>query len=290
MCVEKAVMRIFVEKKPGFDVEAGGILADIRSTLGITALDRVRLINRYDVQGLTEPEFDRACTAVLSEPNADDIYGELTVPAGCRCFASEYLPGQYDQRADSAAQCIALLTCGERPMVSSAKVYIFEGEITDDEFNAVKSYLINPVEAREASMEKPLDLNIIAAVPENIRRVEGFISLSDEEIAAYHAQMGFAMTADDLCFCRNYFRDEEKRDPSVTELRVIDTYWSDHCRHTTFLTELESVKIEKNNLSAAIENAWNEYIAARKSVYGERKKNITLMDMATMGTDRKSVV
>lgn len=280
----KEVMRIFVEKRDGFDVEAKGVLSDICSTLGIATLKRVRLINRYDVQGLTQAEFERACNAVLSEPNADTICSELVVPQGCRVLASEYLPGQYDQRADSAAQCIALLTCGDQPAVASAKVYIFEGELTDEQFDAIKAYLINPVESREASMEKPADLNIVADVPADIQRVNGFIGWSDDEVAAYHKQMGFAMTAADLCFCRDYFAKDENRDPSVTELRVIDTYWSDHCRHTTFLTELTDVEIEDGALSKAITAAWNEYMAVRENVYAGRKaKNITLMDMGTIG-------
>ncbi len=280
----KEVMRIFVEKRNGFDVEAGGVLADIRSTLGITSLKGVRLINRYDVQGLNEREFEKACSAVLSEPNADTICAELTVPEGCRVLASEYLPGQYDQRADSAAQCIALLTCGEQPAVASAKVYIFEGELTDEEYSAIKSYLINPVESREASMDKPDDLNIVADIPADIQRIEGFINWSDEEVSSYHKAMGFAMTAADLCFCRDYFKTGENRDPSVTELRVIDTYWSDHCRHTTFLTKLENVEFEETGLGAAIKAAFEEYLKVREDVYAGRKaKDITLMDMGTIG-------
>ncbi|MBQ2964859.1 MAG: phosphoribosylformylglycinamidine synthase [Clostridia bacterium] len=277
-------MRIFVEKRKGFDVEAGGVLSDIRSTLGILSLDGVRLINRYDVQGLTAQEFEKACSAVLSEPNADTICAELEIPEGSRSLAVEYLPGQYDQRADSAAQCIALLTCGEQPAVASAKVYIFEGELTDDEYASIKAYLINPVESREASMAKPDDLNIVAEAPADIQRITGFIGWSDVEVAAYHKSMGFAMTAADLCFCRDYFKNQENRDPSVTELKVIDTYWSDHCRHTTFLTRLEKVEFEQGGLSPVIEAAWNEYLKVREDVYAGRKaKDITLMDMGTIG-------
>ena len=281
----KEVMRIFVEKRDGFDVEAKGVLSDIRSTLGIASLEKVRLINRYDVQGLTPEQFDRACTVVLSEPNADTICKELVIPEGCRVLASEYLPGQYDQRADSASQCIALLTCEEQPAVASAKVYIFEGNLSDDEYNTIKSYLINPVESREASMDKPTDLNIVAENPADIQRVEGFINWSDDEVAAYHKSIGFAMTVADLCFCRDYFKNDEQRDPSITELKVIDTYWSDHCRHTTFLTQLENVSFEDGKMAKVIEAAWNEYLAVRDDVYaGRTPKNITLMDMGTIGT------
>ena len=281
------VIRVFVEKREGFDVEARHMLADLRDNLGLTKLTGLRLLVRYDIEGLSAEEFIRARGVVFSEPNADDVYDEeFTVAEGWRVFAMEYLPGQYDQRADSAAQCVQLLTQGERPRVLTARVVCLEGALTDEEFARVQAYLVNPVESRIASLDKPETLDITADVPADVARVTGFTAMSQEEIAAYWQAMGFAMSAADLAFCRDYFRDEEKRDPSLTELKVIDTYWSDHCRHTTFLTRLDQVTVEPGGaISAAIEEALAAYYAAREEVYGERlaKKNVCLMDMATMG-------
>ena len=281
------VIRVFVEKREGFDVEARHMLADLRDNLGLTKLTGLRLLVRYDIEGLSAEEFIRARGVVFSEPNADDVYDEeFTVAEGWRVFAMEYLPGQYDQRADSAAQCVQLLTQGERPRVLTARVVCLEGALTDEEFARVQAYLVNPVESRIASLDKPETLDITADVPADVARVTGFTAMSQEEIAAYWQAMGFAMSAADLAFCRDYFRDEEKRDPSPTELKVIDTYWSDHCRHTTFLTRLDQVAVEPGGaISAAIEEALAAYYAAREEVYGERlaKKNVCLMDMATMG-------
>lgn len=278
------VKRLFVEKKPGFDVEAGHMLADLRDHLGMENVTGLRLINRYDLDGITDEDFERAARTILSEPNVDTVSEEIEFNDGVRVFAMEYLPGQYDQRADSAAQCIALLTQGEQPQVRTAKVVAVEGDMTDDEFKAIQNYFINPVESRLASMDKPESLNLAADVPADIIRINGFLTWSEDEIKEYHDSMGFAMSVADLCFCRDYFRDEEKREPTLTELKVIDTYWSDHCRHTTFLTQLDNVDIENGPLKRAIESAWLEYIVARTEVYGDRKKNMTLMDMATIGT------
>lgn len=277
------VFRVFVEKKKGNDIEARQLKEDLVSTVGITNLKELRLINRYDAQGLSAEEFDRAARLILSEPNLDDIYSELEIPDGWRYFASEFLPGQYDQRADSAAQCIQLLTQGERPLVASAKVYMLKGDITGAEFEKIKSYIINPVESREASMDIPASLDITAEVPADIERINGFIEKSNEEITEYHAQMGFAMSVDDLCWVRDYFR-TESREPSLTELKVIDTYWSDHCRHTTFSTILDDIKVENSKYSDAVESAIKQYFELRKEVYGSREKNVCLMDMACIGT------
>lgn len=278
------VYRVFVEKKKGEDIEAVSILNDLKENLGLTALEEVRLINRYDVQGVTEKEFEMAKKGIFAEPNLDNTYDSITFPEGWRVFASEYLPGQYDQRADSAAQCIQLLTGGERPVVVSAKVIGVKGEISNVEFNQIKSYLINPVESRVASMEKPETLDMTAAVPDKIVRIIGFTGLADKEIADYHKRMGFAMTVADLCLCRDYFKNTEHRDPSLTELKVIDTYWSDHCRHTTFSTQLDSVRVRHSKYNKAIEAALNTYMEARKEVYGDKKKTVCLMDMACLGT------
>ena len=279
------VIRIFVEKKDGFNVLAKQTLWDIRHNLGMKSVEDLRYIVRYDLEGLTKEEYDKAKTIVLSEPNADVIYEEtLPVEDGWKVFAMEYLPGQYDQRGDSAEQCVQLLTQGERCKVLTARVIALKGNITDEELVKVEEYLINPVESRLASLEKPKTLDMEIPVPENDKRVEGFNDWNDDEMQKYYDSMGFAMTLADLKFCRDYFRDTEHRDPSVTELRVIDTYWSDHCRHTTFLTRLEEIEIEKSALGKVIEDALSEYYATRDEVYGkDTKRIVSLMDMALIG-------
>ena len=202
------VVRIFVEKKNGFDVEASQILWDLKNNLGLTSLEELRLVNRYDISGLSSEELDKAKTIVFSEPNQDNVYDEtLPVEAGWKVFAMEYLPGQYDQRADSAAQCAQLLTQGERPNVLSAKVVAVKGNITDEEFVKIQNYMINPVESRLASMEKPETLDIPVVAPDKVADVEGFITFNDDEMAEYYSSMGFAMTLSDLKFCRDYFRE-----------------------------------------------------------------------------------
>lgn len=279
------VKRIFVEKKKGFDVEAVNLLADLKQNLGIKNAEAVRIINRYDISGLDGESFEKAKNTILSETNADTVYDEkITIGDEFKVFAMEYLPGQYDQRADSAAQCVQLLTQGERPQVVTAKVIAVSGNISDTDFKKIKDYLINPVESRLASFEKPESLDMKANVPDNVAVIKGFTVWNDEEMEKYYSSMGFAMTLSDLKFCRDYFRDEEHRDPTVTELRVIDTYWSDHCRHTTFLTRLEKIEIEKGALSEAIENALKEYYSARDEIYGkDTKRDVSLMDMAIIG-------
>ena len=279
------VTRVFVEKRRGFDVEARHMMADLRSNLGLKAIEDLRILNRYDVSGLSGEEFEAAARTILSEPNVDNVYGEAyRISDEYKVFATEFLPGQYDQRADSASQCVQLLTQGERPKVAYAKVIAIKGELTEEEMDRIKSYVVNPVESRLASMEKPETLDMKADIPEDVQRVTGMISWTDEELKAYYGTMGFAMTLQDLAFCRDYFRDEEHRDPTVTELRVIDTYWSDHCRHTTFLTRLNKIEIEEGKLSAAIENALKEYFAVREELYVGKDKPVCLMDMATIGT------
>ena len=279
------VTRVFVEKKPGFDVEAKQMLWDLRHNLGLKQINGLRLLNRYDISGLSAEQFETAKKTVFSEPNQDNVYDEeFSYDEGSRVFAMEYLPGQYDQRADSAAQCTQLLTQQERPQVISSKVVVLSGEISDEDFEKVKSYLVNPVESRVASMDKPESLDIPVTVPENVARVTGFIDFDDEHMQEYYSSMGFAMTLSDLKFCRDYFKNDEHRDPTVTELRVIDTYWSDHCRHTTFLTRLEKIEIEKGALTGVIEDALKAYYNAREEVYGkDSTRDVSLMDMALCG-------
>ncbi len=277
------VYRIFAEKKPGLSPEAAGLLEDLRAFLGIEGLTGLRILNRYDVEGIDETVFAQARDVVFSEPPVDATYLEtFPVPAGPhRLLAVEALPGQFDQRADSCAQCISLLAGGERPAVAYARVYVLEGELTDEALERIRRYLINPVESREAAMEKPATLARSHPAPADVPAVAGFTSLDGGALAALGERMGLAMDADDLRFLQAYFRDEEGRDPTVTEIRVVDTYWSDHCRHTTFSTHLEQVDIEDDRVAAA----YGRYLDARREIYGAAAESRprTLMDAATIG-------
>ncbi|MDR3559949.1 MAG: phosphoribosylformylglycinamidine synthase [Negativicutes bacterium] len=280
----QAVKRIFVEKKSGFDVEAHGLYSEFRQNLAIKGLKGVRVVNRYDVAGLTDEEYARSRHTIFAEPNVDHVYDEeLAVAAADRAFAMEYLPGQYDQRADSAAQCIQILTQKERPQVVTARVIILEGVVNDDEFAKIKAYCINPVESREASLVKPDNLELAAESPPDVPVLSGFIVKTPAELAQLYSELGLAMSFDDLKFCQDYFRDSERRDPSITEIRVIDTYWSDHCRHTTFLTAVSDVSFADGHFGQPVKAAYREYLAAREYIYGDREKDICLMDMAVMG-------
>ena len=276
------VYRIFVEKKPGLAPEAAGLLADCRTFLGLTALEKVRILNRYDVEGIEEALFNASRTTVFSEPQLDDICDRPDLSGARAVFAVEPLPGQFDQRADSAAQCIQLQSQGERPVVRSAKVYALYGDLTAEDIAAVKKYVINAVESREASLDKPETLAVEYARPETVETVAGFTALDEAGLRALLEQLGLAMDVYDLQFLQNYFRDEEKRDPTITEIRIVDTYWSDHCRHTTFSTHIDNVKID----DPAVQKAYDRYLAARVEVYGAEKaakRPQTLMDIATIG-------
>jgi phosphoribosylformylglycinamidine synthase len=279
------IIRVFVEKKPGFDVESHRMKEDLTENLGISGLEEVRLVNRYDIGGLSRKEFEAARDTIFSEPNTDNVYEETyPLPKGAASFAMEYLPGQYDQRADSAAQCVQLLTQGERPQVLTAKLVVLRGRLAPGELEKIENYMINPVESRLASFQKPETLAPAVAMPPDVAQVTGFSSWNDEQLKQYRTTMGFAMSTEDLAFCRDYFRDTEHRDPTVTELRVLDTYWSDHCRHTTFLTQLERIDVERSAVSGAIEDALRAYYEARGELYGnETKRPVSLMDMATIG-------
>ena len=277
------VYRVFVEKKKGLAPEAASLLGDIRSFLGLTALEDVRILNRYDVEDIEENLFNYAKTTVFSEPQLDIVTDEVLAEGAAAVFAVEPLPGQFDQRADSAAQCIQLLGQCERPTVHSAKVYALYGPLTQEDVDAVKKHVINPVECREASLEKPETLKMEYQQPETVETVTGFIALSRDGLAALLDQLGLAMDLDDLTFLQSYFRDTEKRDPTITEIRVVDTYWSDHCRHTTFSTHIDAVDLQDETVKAA----YARYLAARVEVYGEEKaakRPQTLMDLGTIGT------
>ena len=275
------VRRIYVEKKPTLRLEAAGLLNELRTLLGISNLTDLRLINRYDVEGLEEDIFLRAVQTVFSEPQVDDTMTEC--PTGdFKVFAVESLPGQFDQRADSASQCIQLMTQGDRPLVRTAKVYLLSGDLTMEDIEKIKKYVINPVESREAGLDPVETLHMEYSIPTMVETVTGFIGMNETELAELLDRLGLAMDLDDLKFLQAYFKDDEQRDPTITEIRVVDTYWSDHCRHTTFSTHIDNVQIDDKEIQAAYER----YLAARVEVYGEEKaakRPQTLMDIATIG-------
>jgi phosphoribosylformylglycinamidine synthase len=278
------VRRIYVEKKKGFDIEANSLCKDFKENLGIKELEYVRIINRYDISGISDEEYQRAKITIFSEPVVDDTYDEeINIDSNEKAFAIEYLPGQYDQRADSAAQCIQILTCGERPLVKAAKLIVLGGNITPQDFNKIKEYCINTVESQEASMEKPSSLSAKVNVPDEIKSLEGFINMNKSELEDVIREYGLAMSIEDIKLCCSYFRDVEKRDPTFTEIRVLDTYWSDHCRHTTFLTSIKSVDFEEGIYTKRIKQVYDDYLRTRKVIYGDREKDICLMDIATLG-------
>ena len=268
------VYRIYVEKREGLQNEAKALLSDINNLLSISSLTDLRVINRYDAEDITPELFDYAVGTVFSEPQLD-IASEEIDTTGAYTFAVEFLPGQFDQRADSAAQCIQIISQGDRPIVRSAKVYVLYGDLTESEIAEIKKYVINPVEAREAALEKPATLAVQYDIPTAVKTLDGFNELDREGLEQFVADYGLAMDADDIAFCQQYFRSEH-RDPTITEIRMIDTYWSDHCRHTTFLTTIDSVKFEDELL----QQAYDEYIAVRKGL--GRTKPICLMDLATI--------
>ena len=267
------VYRVYVEKRPGLTAEADALLGDIRTLLRIESLESLRLFNRYDVENITPELFDYSVKTILSEPQLDLVTD--TLPEGGIVFAVEYLPGQFDQRADSAAQCIQILSQGDRPLVRSARVYQLMGNLTAEDVAAIKKYLINPVESREASLEPFETLVMSYEIPESVATLEGFRDMDEEALKKMVADFGLAMDLDDLRFCRDYFRTEE-RDPTMTELKVIDTYWSDHCRHTTFLTTIDGVEFQ----SPILQQTYEEYLSIRKRL--NRTKPINLMDIGTI--------
>ena len=274
------VYRVYVEKKPGQTHEADALRKQIREFLQIHSLEGLRVLNRYDAENLEESLFAYGVNTVFSEPQVDDV--SYDVPQGDVVFAVEPLPGQYDQRADSAAQCLQIISQKARPTVRTAKVYVLTGQLTAEQVEAIKKYVINAVESREASLDMPETLQVEYAIPSTVATVEGFISLDDAGLSALLDKLGLAMDLDDLKFLQNYFRDQEHRDPTITEIRVVDTYWSDHCRHTTFSTHLDNVRID----DPAVQAAYERYLAARVEVYGEEKaaaRPQTLMDIATIG-------
>ena len=283
--MKSQVFRCFVRKRPGFDVEAQGLCRDLREQLGIEDLNGLTIFHRYDVEGVDAGVYERAKGTVFSEPQVDAVYdGDFPRPeAPHALLAVEALPGQFDQRADSAAQCVQLMTGGARPLIAYAKVYVLEGALSQEALDRIKGYLINPVESREASMDKPDTLARVYDTPDQVAVLDGFTGLDEAGLQAELDRLGLAMDLDDLKFLQNYFRDWERRDPTITEVRVVDTYWSDHCRHTTFSTHLKEIQID----DPRVQGAYERYLAAREEVYGQekaKKRPQTLMDIATIGT------
>ena len=276
-----SVFRIYVEKKPEFAVEAQSVLSDIKTALRLN-VSRVRILNRYDADKLSEEDFNAAISTVFSEPAVDVVYHELPhISETDRIFAVEYLPGQFDQRADSCEQCIQILRQGERCRVRNARVYIISGNISDDDFAKLKAYIINPVESREASLETVKTLDTNYDIPTTVEELEGFINLNAYGLHAFVDKFGLAMDYDDIKFCQDYFRNEEKRNPTITEIRMIDTYWSDHCRHTTFLTNIEKVSID----TPYIKDTYDMYLNVREEL-GRTDRPMTLMDLATVAAKK----
>ena len=271
------VFRVYVEKKPGFDVEAQQLAGELRTILGISGLKSVRIVNRYDVEGISEELFQQATPTVFSEPQVDRVCNDLPDFGDAKVFATEFLPGQFDQRADSASECIQLISQGERPTVRSAKVYALDGDLTDADVDAIKHYVINPVEAREASLETKKTLKTAVPTPGKVEVITGFNEMDAAAGQKFIDERGLAMDLADLEFCQRYFA-AEHREPTITEIKVIDTYWSDHCRHTTFGTELDDVVIDDATVKAAFER----YLELRHEL-GRDEKPVCLMDMGTIG-------
>ena len=276
------VYRVYVEKKPPFAAEAKDMTEQLRTLYHLTGVEKVRVINRYDVEEIAPELLETAKRTVFSEPQLDDVSEELNTDGAALVFAVEYLPGQFDQRADSAAQCIQFISGGERPLVATAKVYAVYGRLEEKDAETIQSSVINPVESRLAAMDRPETLKAVHPEPAPVKVLEGFTQLDREELKGFLEDYGLAMDLDDLEFLQGYFR-QEGRQPTITEVRVVDTYWSDHCRHTTFSTHLDRIDID----DPEIQGAYERYLAAREEVYGAEKaarRPQTLMDLATIGT------
>ena len=278
------VRRVYVEKKPAFAVKAKELKHEIKHYLGISTVTAVRELIRYDVENISDEVFEKACKTVFAEPPVDDLYLEkFDVAEGARVFSVEFLPGQFDQRADSAVQCVQFLDENAAPIIRSATTYVIEGTVTDAEFEAIKHHCINPVDSRETGLEKPETLVTVFPDPEDVKIFDGFKDMAEVDLKELYASLNLAMTFKDFQHIQNYFRNEEKRDPSMTEIRVLDTYWSDHCRHTTFSTELTSVKFDEGDYKTPIEKTYKEYLDAHKDMYkGRDDKFVCLMDLALM--------
>ena len=278
------VRRVYVEKKPSFAVKAKELKHEISSYLGIKTVTAVRVLIRYDVENISDDVFEKACHTVFAEPPVDDLYLEKFEAAdGAHIFSVEFLPGQFDQRADSAVQCVQFLDENAQPILRSATTYVIEGDITEEEFEAIKNHCINPVDSRETGLQKPETLVTEFKDPEDVKIFDGFRDMDEAPLKELYSSLNLAMTFKDFLHIQNYFKNEEKRDPSMTEIRVLDTYWSDHCRHTTFSTELTQVKFDEGDYKTPIVDTYNRYLSDREVLYkGRDDKFVCLMDLALM--------
>ncbi|MCD8329358.1 MAG: phosphoribosylformylglycinamidine synthase, partial [Lachnospiraceae bacterium] len=275
-----SVKRIYVEKKPAYAVAARGLKEEIESFLGIRTVTKVRVLIRYDMENLSEATYEAARGLVFSEPPVDELYeGTFPRAEGARVFSVEYLPGQFDQRADSAEQCVKLLKEDEEPIIRSATTYVIEGEVSDEEMKAIQSLCINPVDSRLADGDVPKTLVTQFEEPADVKIFDGFRTMEEAPLRELYESLNLAMTFADFRFIQEYFAGEEQRDPTMTEIRVLDTYWSDHCRHTTFQTELKDISFTDGDYREEMEETYQEYLADRADVYGDRKdKYVCLMD------------
>ena len=281
--MKQVVRRVYVEKRPGFQTESNHLMKELKENLHLTTLNNVRTMNCYDVQGLNEDDFMAATKSIFSEPNVDFVHLDtINTTAAETVFGIEYLPGQFDQRADSAAQCVQLLTQKEKPLVRSLKVVVLEGNLSTDDINRIKKYMINPVDSHEADLIKPNTIEMVVEIPADVMVLSGFISKSESDVLKLKEELGLAMSLADFKHCQTYFKSEE-RDPSITEIRAIDTYWSDHCRHTTFLTHIDKVTFEETEFNQPVKEAYEGYMASRELVYGRSERAVTLMDIAVIG-------
>ncbi len=278
------VRRIYVEKKEAFAVKARELEEELRGYLGINGLEKTRILIRYDVENISDDIFEKACRSVFSEPPVDDLYLEnIEMPKNARCFSVEYLPGQFDQRADSAVQCVQFLKEDEQPLIKTAVTYLLTGTISDDEFDKIKNYCINPVDSRETDLVKPETLVTVFEEPADVASFDGFADMEEEQLKALYDSLGLAMTYQDFLHIQNYYKNDEHRDPTVTEIRVLDTYWSDHCRHTTFSTELKDIQFEEGYYTEPVKTTYEKYLNAREEIFAGRKdKYVCLMDLALM--------
>ena len=278
------VRRVYVEKKPSFAVKAKELKHEISSYLGIKTVTNVRELIRYDVENISDDVFEKACHTVFAEPPVDDLYLEKFEAAdGAHVFSVEFLPGQFDQRADSAVQCVQFLDENAQPIIRSATTYVIEGDITEEEFEAIRNHCINPVDSRETGLQKPETLVTEFKDPEDVKIFDGFRDMEEAPLKELYSSLNLAMTFKDFLHIQNYFKNEEKRDPSMTEIRVLDTYWSDHCRHTTFSTELTQVKFDEGDYKTPIVDTYNRYLSDREVLYkGRDDKFVCLMDLALM--------
>ena len=279
-----SVRRVYVEKKPEFAVQAKELLNEVKSYLGVKSVTNIRVLIRYDIENLSDATFERACNGVFSEPPVDVLYHEEFPYADTdKIFSVEYLPGQFDQRADSAVQCVQFIKEDELPVIKTATTYVLEGDVSDEDLDAIKAHCINPVDSRETGMEKPETLVTKFDEPEDVKIFDGFKDMSEEDLKALYGSLGLAMTFKDFQHIQNYFQGEEDRDPSMTEIRVLDTYWSDHCRHTTFSTELTEVTFGEGDYKVPIENTYKEYLQTHSEIFkGREDKFVCLMDLALM--------